>query len=122
MRIGQYKGLARRYEEVVGHDADQPRERRRPPQRAPVPSLGCANDHTVRVARVGTLDSSIRVAEGRSSVTDSAPSRPRGPLDIHDRPVGIERIGDAFAGPHELLGLRIRALRHQHAPGDTPGW
>ncbi len=42
-------------------------------------------------------------------------------LDIHDRPVGIESIGHALAGAHELLGLRIRAHRDQNPVTREPG-
>ena len=88
-----------------------------------------------RVAlRMCAYSSSVAAAEGPSRVTVSAAERLGEPQDldapvavalrhahqarglhVHHDPLGIERVREAPAGAHQLLGLRIRTDRHQHA-------
>ena len=47
-------------------------------------------------------------------------------LDEHHQPLGVEPVGDALAGAHQPLGLRVRAHGHQQplarGPGATHGF
>ena len=42
-------------------------------------------------------------------------------LDVDDGPFGVQRVGDALAGTHDLLGLGVRTDGDEHAVARHPG-
>ncbi len=115
---------ARPARELRGGGGSQPR--------APAAPLGRADDHPRGVARLRVFEQRFggrRTVErhrlgterlGEAQHLDAAVAlalrepQQRRRLDVDHGPFGIERVRDALAGAHQLLGLLIRPDRHQH--------